>query len=197
MKFILLSLGEYSPKTAVDLTSPGTSHVEPLPNNLRRQPKRCDAPLKGLRSTPDIIQLDGDWMVIGCLAMCRNCDPSRGYRENYDKSRLHRPGPYRSDGTGGVLLEPHGFHPYRSSQPSRTACRGVKQSTARKSLELGLRHYTRDDLETVRAAGETLHIHVLGPPGLPWMLRPSLLAQRLLRSTYWERSTPARPSRPL
>ena len=38
----------------------------------------------------------------------------------------------------------------------------VKQSVARKSLELGLRHDSREDLEAARAAGQTLHIHVLG-----------------------------------
>jgi hypothetical protein len=38
----------------------------------------------------------------------------------------------------------------------------VKQSVSRKSLDLGLRHYSREDLETVRAAGQTLDIHVLG-----------------------------------
>jgi Arc/MetJ-type ribon-helix-helix transcriptional regulator len=38
----------------------------------------------------------------------------------------------------------------------------VKQSTARKSLELGLRNYSRDDLESARRAGEMLHINVLG-----------------------------------
>lgn len=38
----------------------------------------------------------------------------------------------------------------------------VKRSTARKSLDLGLRHYSREDLEAARDAGEKLHIHVLG-----------------------------------
>jgi Arc/MetJ-type ribon-helix-helix transcriptional regulator len=38
----------------------------------------------------------------------------------------------------------------------------VKQSTARKSLELGLRNYSRQDLETAQGAGEMLHINVLG-----------------------------------
>jgi Arc/MetJ-type ribon-helix-helix transcriptional regulator len=38
----------------------------------------------------------------------------------------------------------------------------VKQSVARHQLDLGLRQYSRQDLETVRAAGETLHIQVLG-----------------------------------
>lgn len=38
----------------------------------------------------------------------------------------------------------------------------VKQSTARKALDLGLRNYTRADLEAVRQAGQMLHINVLG-----------------------------------
>ena len=38
----------------------------------------------------------------------------------------------------------------------------VKQSTARKGLNLGLRNYTRADLEAAKAAGERLHINVLG-----------------------------------
>jgi hypothetical protein len=38
----------------------------------------------------------------------------------------------------------------------------VKQSVARNTLDLGLRHYTREDLETVRANRQTLHLHVLG-----------------------------------
>ena len=38
----------------------------------------------------------------------------------------------------------------------------VRQSAARKSLDLGLRHYSRDDLEAARDAGEKLYIHVLG-----------------------------------
>ena len=38
----------------------------------------------------------------------------------------------------------------------------VRQSLARHRLDLGLRRYGREDLEAVRAAGETLHIQVLG-----------------------------------
>ena len=38
----------------------------------------------------------------------------------------------------------------------------VRQSVARRRLSLGLSHYSREDLEAVRAAGETLHIQVLG-----------------------------------
>jgi Arc/MetJ-type ribon-helix-helix transcriptional regulator len=38
----------------------------------------------------------------------------------------------------------------------------VRKSVARKTLDLGLRHYSRENLEAVRAAGETLQINVLG-----------------------------------
>jgi Arc/MetJ-type ribon-helix-helix transcriptional regulator len=38
----------------------------------------------------------------------------------------------------------------------------VRQSVARKTLDLGLRHYSREDLEAVRVAGERLQINVLG-----------------------------------
>ena len=38
----------------------------------------------------------------------------------------------------------------------------VERSVARQQLDLGLRQYSRQDLETVRAAGETLHVQVLG-----------------------------------
>lgn len=38
----------------------------------------------------------------------------------------------------------------------------VKQTVVRNTLDLGLRHLSRDDLEKVRAAGEQLHIGVLG-----------------------------------
>jgi hypothetical protein len=38
----------------------------------------------------------------------------------------------------------------------------VRQSVARKTLDLGLRHYSREDLEAVQAAGKMLQINVLG-----------------------------------
>jgi len=38
----------------------------------------------------------------------------------------------------------------------------VKQSVVRNTLDLGLRHYTRADLEAIRAAQQTLDLHVLG-----------------------------------
>jgi Arc/MetJ-type ribon-helix-helix transcriptional regulator len=67
------------------------------------------------------------------------------------------------------LLVQDGFYSNRTDF-IRTAIRNqlerhadvVKQSTARKSLELGLRNYSREDLEAARRAGEMLHINVLG-----------------------------------
>jgi Arc/MetJ-type ribon-helix-helix transcriptional regulator len=50
----------------------------------------------------------------------------------------------------------------------------VKQSTARKSLDLGLRHYGRADLEAARASGEMLHIQVLGLASIATDVTPEL-----------------------
>ncbi len=67
------------------------------------------------------------------------------------------------------LLVREGFYSNRTDL-IRTAIRreldrhneAVKQSVARHQLDLGLRHYSRADLDAVKAAGETLHIQVLG-----------------------------------
>jgi Arc/MetJ-type ribon-helix-helix transcriptional regulator len=67
------------------------------------------------------------------------------------------------------LLIGEGFYSSRTDF-IRTAIRSqldrhadaVKQSVARRQLDLGLRRYSRADLEATRAAGETLHIQVLG-----------------------------------
>ena len=67
------------------------------------------------------------------------------------------------------LLVQEGFYANRTDF-IRTAIRNqldrhedaVSQSVARRRLELGLRQFTRADLEAVRAAGETLDIQVLG-----------------------------------
>jgi Arc/MetJ-type ribon-helix-helix transcriptional regulator len=67
------------------------------------------------------------------------------------------------------LLVQEGFYSNRTDL-IRTAIRNqlqlhgdvIKQTVARKSLVLGLQHYTRADLEAVRSAGQTLQIQVLG-----------------------------------
>src|SRR5450631_1028494 len=50
----------------------------------------------------------------------------------------------------------------------------VRQSVARKSLALGLRHYARHDLEAACAAGELLHINVLGLASIASDVTPEL-----------------------
>src|SRR5215203_3702727 len=67
------------------------------------------------------------------------------------------------------LMVQEGFYSNRTDF-IRTAIRNqlerhtdaVKQSVARHQLDLGRRQYSRQDLEAVQAAGETLHIQVLG-----------------------------------
>ena len=50
----------------------------------------------------------------------------------------------------------------------------VRQSVARKTLDLGLCHYTRHDLEAAQARGETLHINVLGLASIAQDVTPEL-----------------------
>jgi Arc/MetJ-type ribon-helix-helix transcriptional regulator len=50
----------------------------------------------------------------------------------------------------------------------------VKRAVARKTLVLGLQHYTRRDLEAVRAAGEKLQINVLGLASIADDVTPEL-----------------------
>jgi len=79
------------------------------------------------------------------------------------------------------LLVREGFYSNRTDF-IRTAIRNqldrhadvVKQSAVRNRLDLGLRHYTRHDLEKARAAGEMLHIHVLGLASIADDVTPEL-----------------------
>ena len=50
----------------------------------------------------------------------------------------------------------------------------VNSSVFRKGLDLGLRPYTRSELEAVAAAGETLHIQVLGLATIAQDVSPEL-----------------------
>jgi Arc/MetJ-type ribon-helix-helix transcriptional regulator len=50
----------------------------------------------------------------------------------------------------------------------------VKRSTARQGLDLGLRNFSRADLEAVRRAGEMLHINVLGLASIAQDVTPEL-----------------------
>jgi Arc/MetJ-type ribon-helix-helix transcriptional regulator len=50
----------------------------------------------------------------------------------------------------------------------------VKQSTARKSLDLGMRNFRREDLEALQRAGEMLRINVLGLASIADDVTPEL-----------------------
>jgi Arc/MetJ-type ribon-helix-helix transcriptional regulator len=79
------------------------------------------------------------------------------------------------------LLVQDGFYSNRTDF-IRTAIRNqierhadaTKQSVARKSLDLGLRHFSREDLETARAAGQRLDIRVLGLASIAADVTPEL-----------------------
>lgn len=65
----------------------------------------------------------------------------------------------------------------------------VRQSVARKSLDLGLRHYSRGDLETAKRHGDTLHINVLGlasiaPDVSPELARASIASVKVLGALH-------------
>jgi Arc/MetJ-type ribon-helix-helix transcriptional regulator len=79
------------------------------------------------------------------------------------------------------LLVQEGFYSNRTDF-IRTAIRNqlaghadaVRQTVARKTLVLGLQHYTRPDLEAVRAAGTRLEIKVLGLASIADDVSPEL-----------------------
>jgi Arc/MetJ-type ribon-helix-helix transcriptional regulator len=79
------------------------------------------------------------------------------------------------------LLVQDGFYSNRTDF-IRTAIRNqierhadaTKQSVVRKSLDLGLRHFSREDLEAARAAGQRLDIRVLGLASIAADVSPEL-----------------------
>src|SRR5918995_809414 len=84
------------------------------------------------------------------------------------------------------LLVQEGFYSNRTDF-IRTAIRNqldrhndaVKKSVDRHQLDLGLRHYSRQDLEAVQAAGEMLHIQVLGLASIANDVTPELARQTI------------------
>ena len=79
------------------------------------------------------------------------------------------------------LMVQEGFYSNRTDF-IRTAIRNqldrhaavLERSVARKSLDLGLRHYRREDLEAARAAGQMLEIQVLGLASIAGDVTPEL-----------------------
>src|SRR5688500_18719192 len=79
------------------------------------------------------------------------------------------------------LMVQEGFYSNRTDF-IRTAIRNqlerhadvTKRSVARQRLDLGLRHYSREDLEAARSAGQVLDIHVLGLASIAHDVTPEL-----------------------
>ena len=79
------------------------------------------------------------------------------------------------------LLVHEGFYSNRTDF-IRTAIRNqltshaevVNKSVVRQTLDLGLRHYSREDLEALRAAGQKLRISVLGLASIADDVSPEL-----------------------
>jgi Arc/MetJ-type ribon-helix-helix transcriptional regulator len=84
------------------------------------------------------------------------------------------------------LLVQEGFYSNRTDF-IRTAIRNqldrhtdaVRKSVERHQLDLGLREYSRQDLEAVQAAGEVLHIQVLGLATIASDVTPELAQQTI------------------
>ena len=90
------------------------------------------------------------------------------------------------------LLVQEGFYSNRTDF-IRTAIRNqierhsevVRQAVTRKSVDLGLRHFTREDLEAAKEAGQMLDIRVLGlatiaPDVTPELARATIASVSLL-----------------
>ncbi|WP_404383725.1 CopG family transcriptional regulator [Caenispirillum salinarum] len=94
------------------------------------------------------------------------------------------------------LLVQEGFYSNRTDF-IRTAIRNqidrhndvVRQAVARKSVDLGLRHYGRQDLEAARDAGQMLEIRVLGlcsiaPDVTPELARATIASVSVLGALH-------------
>ena len=112
------------------------------------------------------IPIPSIWMARGWIAMADNVRQLRPKPNDSEKVTIN----LGFVDLGHIdLMVQEGFYSNRTDF-IRTAIRNqlerhaevVKQSTARKSLDLGLRNYSRHDLEAARRAGEMLEINVLG-----------------------------------
>jgi Arc/MetJ-type ribon-helix-helix transcriptional regulator len=115
--------------------------------------------------------MDGLWMFHGCKWLVKMAGDTEKITINLGFVDL-----------GQIdLLVHEGFYSNRTDF-IRTAIRNqlgthaeaVRQTVARRTLVLGLHHYTRRDLEAVRAAGQKLQIHVLGLASIADDVSPEL-----------------------
>ena len=100
------------------------------------------------------------------------------------------------------LLVQEGFYSNRTDF-IRTAIRNqierhadvVRQAVTRKSVDLGLRHFSREDLEAVLDVGQVLDIRVLGLATIAQDVTPELARAAIASLTVLGGCMPAPPSR--
>jgi Arc/MetJ-type ribon-helix-helix transcriptional regulator len=137
--------------------------------------------------------MDGKWMVI----MSDNIRELRPKVPDTEKITVNLG--YVDLGQVDLMVR-EGFYSNRADF-IRTAIRNqlerhaevVKQSTVRNSLDLGLRHYSRADLEAAQRAGQMLQINVLGlatiaPDVTPELARATIASVSVLGALH---ATPA------
>jgi Arc/MetJ-type ribon-helix-helix transcriptional regulator len=137
-----------------------------------------------------IIHLDGTWMA---KMKAPNVQELRPKAPDSEKITINLG--YVDLGHIDLLVQ-DGFYSNRTDF-IRTAIRNqldrhadvVRKSVARKTLDLGLRHYSREDLEAVRAAGERLQINVLGlatiaPDVTPELARATIASVTVLGALH-------------
>jgi Arc/MetJ-type ribon-helix-helix transcriptional regulator len=133
------------------------------------------------------IHVDGEWMVLAKVHTLRARTP--------DSEKITINLGFVDLGHIDLMVE-DGFYANRTDF-IRTAIRNqldrqadaVRQSVTRKTLDLGLRHYSRMDLEAVRDRGESLHINVLGlvtlaPDVTPELARATIASVRVLGALH-------------
>src|ERR1700754_3233503 len=118
--------------------------------------------------------MDGIWMVI-MTGAARDLRPKAA-----DSEKITSNLGYVDLGHIDLLVR-DGFYSNRTDFV-RTAIRNqidrhseaVQQAVMRKTLDLGLRHYSRVDLQTAQERGEALHINVLGLASIASDVTPDL-----------------------
>jgi Arc/MetJ-type ribon-helix-helix transcriptional regulator len=145
--------------------SKNVDHSSPLDLPIIAARAGLNLPLSTLEFLSDAIYLPSKWMA-GGWRMAGSVHELRAKTPDSEKVTINLG--YVDLGRIDLLVN-DGFYSNRTDF-IRTAIRNhldqhqnaVAQSIARQRLELGLRHYGRNELEAVQSAGETLAIQVLG-----------------------------------
>jgi Arc/MetJ-type ribon-helix-helix transcriptional regulator len=154
----------------------GDNHENPSTQpEMTKAISSSEGALKAARWIRYIIHVDGMWMA---TMKAPNVQELRPKVPDSEKITINLG--YVDLGHIDLLVQ-DGFYSNRTDF-IRTAIRNqldrhadvVRKSVARKTLDLGLRHYSREDLEAVRAAGERLQINVLGLATIALDVTPEL-----------------------